>query len=181
MQVIAGMAYANDKHGTHKRRTGCPYIVHPMIVSELVRNYKSSKNLDELIIAALLHDVLEDCVGYEENDSEEEREVKLNIVKKEILNKFGPMVLAIVIELTSDDKLIAQMGKNRFLIEKMILMSSYALVVKLCDRLSNIMDEPKPKYLEDTKLMMLEILERRPKLSKTHRRIIKDIQVIVGE
>lgn len=112
-----------------------------------------------MIIAAILHDVLEDTEGK----------------KDQIFEKFGPLVLSLVEELTSDDKEIKRVGKNPYLIQKMINMSSYALVIKLCDRLSNVIDNPTEKYLNDTATMLDEIEKGRPKLSNTHRVIMLEI------
>ncbi len=36
----------------------------------------------------------------------------------------------------------------------MVLMSSYALTLKLVDRLANVSDQPRDKYLDDTIEMM---------------------------
>ncbi len=55
------MAYAAKKHATQIRKgTNAPYISHPIAVSSLV--LENGGNEDEAI-AALLHDVAEDCGG----------------------------------------------------------------------------------------------------------------------
>ena len=74
------LAYAAEKHAGQKRKgTRIPYISHPMAVASLVLEYGGSE--DE-VIAALLHDVAEDCGGQEALD--------------EIRQKFGMGVAAIV-------------------------------------------------------------------------------------
>jgi len=174
-KIIDCIAYANKKHsGQTRRETGCPYIQHPMIVSEFVRTYKESKNIVSMVCAALLHDVIEDCI---EGDTTEELSKNLKKTKLEIKEKFGEMTLSLVEELTSDDEEIKRIGKNAHLIKKMLKMSSYALVIKLCDRLSNVVDKPKMKYLEDTAELMLALEER--KLSNTHRAIMIEINKVV--
>lgn len=53
-------SFATEAHGAIDQRrkyTGEPYIVHPVAVAELVRTVPHS---DEMIAAALLHDVVED-------------------------------------------------------------------------------------------------------------------------
>lgn len=53
-------AFATDAHGSIDQRrkyTGEPYIVHPIAVAEIVR---SVPHTEEMIAAALLHDVVED-------------------------------------------------------------------------------------------------------------------------
>ena len=52
------LKFATLAHGDQKRKyTGDPYIVHPIAVSEIV---KTVAHTDEMVAAALLHDVVED-------------------------------------------------------------------------------------------------------------------------
>jgi (p)ppGpp synthase/HD superfamily hydrolase len=171
--ILRAIEFATDKHNGQKRRgTGIDYIVHPIIVSELLRKYKSSKHLNTLIIASLLHDTLEDT--------------DTNFV--EIATKFSPMVAGLVLELTSDtdeiDRLKKEIGKdkakNAYMKRKLLGMSSYALVIKLVDRLSNVMDKPSKKYLLDTTELLKWLGENR-KLSKTQVQIVKDINLTISE
>ena len=144
--LIETIKFASEKHkGQVRRGTGLPYITHPMVVSFLVQKYKESKRIEELMVAALLHDTLEDT--------------DTNFV--EIATLFSPMVAGIVLELTSDEEEIKRVGKNVYLIKKMLGMSNYALTIKLADRLSNVMDEPSEKYKKDTKTMIGEITKGR--------------------
>ncbi|MBI3148095.1 MAG: HD domain-containing protein [Betaproteobacteria bacterium] len=55
-QAIAFAALAHE--GQTRKGTGIPYITHPVAVAGLVARYGGD---DELQIAALLHDVLEDA------------------------------------------------------------------------------------------------------------------------
>ena len=74
------LAYAAEKHaGQTRKGSRIPYISHPMAVASLVLEYGGRE--DE-VIAALLHDVAEDCGGQEALD--------------EIRQKFGMGVAAIV-------------------------------------------------------------------------------------
>jgi (p)ppGpp synthase/HD superfamily hydrolase len=74
------LAYAAEKHAGQKRKgSRIPYISHPLAVASLVLEYGGGE--DE-VIAALLHDVAEDCGGQEALD--------------EIRQKFGMGVAAIV-------------------------------------------------------------------------------------
>ena len=66
---IKAFEFANEKHWDHTRKgTSIPYIAHPMAVASLVM--ENGGSADE-VIAALLHDVLEDCkdVGFEDIES----------------------------------------------------------------------------------------------------------------
>jgi (p)ppGpp synthase/HD superfamily hydrolase len=75
------LAFAAEKHAGQKRKgTRIPYISHPMAVASLVLEAGGSE--DE-VIAALLHDVADDCGGQEALD--------------EIRARFGMGVAAIVL------------------------------------------------------------------------------------
>ncbi len=58
--------------------------------------------------------------------------------------------------------------------KKLAGISSYALTIKLIDRLHNILDHPKPEYVHDT-VGLLWKLDRERKLTKTQKRILSDI------
>lgn len=80
IQYYRAFEYANQWHRDQARKsTNLPYILHPMGVASLVLEAGGD---EEQAIAALLHDVPEDCGG----------EARLT----EILEMFGPRVEAIV-------------------------------------------------------------------------------------
>jgi len=162
MLVLEAIKFASEKHkGQERRCSGLPYVTHPIIVMELVQQYKgTSKHIDELKCAALLHDVLEDT----------------DCTYQEIERKFGPLVGAIVMELTSDEVMLKELGKNEYLKQKMLKMSQYAFTLKLLDRLSNIMDGPREGYVKKTLNMMAFLLENRSDVTKRQANIIADIQ-----
>lgn len=163
MLVVRAINFAAEKHkGQERRGSGLPYVTHPIIVSHLIAKYKSnSKHLEELQCAALLHDTLEDT----------------ECTYTEIEREFGPLVAAIVIELTSDDEIIKTIGKNEYLKTKMIKMSKYAFILKLIDRLSNVCDKPSDKYVKDTIELMEYIKANRIDLTNRQSSIIIDIEL----
>ena len=58
-RLASAMSYAALIHGTQKRKgTTIPYVSHLMSVSALVMEYGGD---EDLAIAGLLHDALEDC------------------------------------------------------------------------------------------------------------------------
>lgn len=167
MLVIKAIQFAAQKHfGQERNDTYLPYIVHPMTVMHLTSKYKKdSKNLENLQCAALLHDTLEDTdCSY----SELERE-------------FNPMVASIVLELTNDDEKIKELGKNEYLKGKMIGMSKYAFLLKLIDRLANVSDTPRIKYVENTLDMMTNLRNNRKGLTATQLRVISEIEKVCLE
>lgn len=158
--------YAASAHAGQKRSSGHAYISHPVRVANIVKKYKDSKKLDDLLSAAFLHDTIEDT------DTDEEKLRKM----------FGKLVASIVKELTSDKKEIEKVGKTNYLSNKMANMSSWALVIKLADRLDNVSDLEtaksdawRKKYKRETE-DILDHLEKNRELSGTHKRLISDIR-----
>jgi myo-inositol-1(or 4)-monophosphatase len=168
--------YAVNKHKGQKRKgSGLPYIVHPLAVMKRVFDNKESKNMFLLAIAAILHDVIEDCY-----ETMEEKKAGLH----EIATIFGFQVASLVEELTLDKSQYGSLGKKEFLTIKMNAMSSYALAVKLCDRLENVTDMKtmnekfKKRYVTET-WYILNNLNR--KLSPSHKKLIDEIKEILNQ
>jgi (p)ppGpp synthase/HD superfamily hydrolase len=163
--VLKAIKFATEKHqGQLRKVSGDEYITHPISVSYLVAIYKKSKHLDELISAAYLHDTLEDT--------------KTTFL--ELSTEFTPLTASLVKELTSDANEINKIGKLVYLQKKMVAMSSYSLVIKLCDRLHNISDNPTDKMLDDT-TQLLVYLEKNRKLTNTHKELVKAIRTEINK
>ena len=165
-ELLKAIQFANEKHdGQVRRGTNLPYISHPVAVSYLVAAYKGrSKKLKELLIAAVLHDCLEDT------DTRFE----------ELVAQFGPLVASLVLELTNDKEQVQKMGKLEYQTKKLLGMSSYALVIKLADRLHNISDQPLPKMLDNTITLMARLREGR-KLSRSQVALVEAIEALCQE
>lgn len=165
-QLEDAIIFATDKHkGQIRKGDGRPYILHPMSVLIRLNSVKTSKNMFLLSTAAILHDTVEDC------------EVSL----EEIAAKFGYHVASLVEELTLDKSKYEKIGKKEYLAQELLKMSSYALVIKLCDRLDNVSDlksmneEFRNKYREETRYI-LDMVKMGRKLTKTHVKLIKEIE-----
>ena len=165
--------FATKKHAGQFRGDGVtPYIQHPIKVAELVVKYKKSRNIDQIVAAALLHDVLEDTyTSY-----------------RELKDSFGEMIASMVMEVTTASYMPVLVGKSNYLKHKMLDMSPYALVIKLADRLANLYDvcnlskEKQEKIVVDTKEIVV-FLEENRKLTQAQQDIISAIkqQLIVLE
>lgn len=157
VELFKAMVFATKMHdGQFRKKSGHPYIIHPLSVMELVTHFKGgSKNLIPLMIAAILHDTVEDT----------------DATIKEIEEEFGSLVASMVQELTSDDNLIKAMGKNEYMKEKLVKLTSYSLTLKLLDRLNNISDHPTQKMITDT-IELLDYIESKRKLSPTQKEIV---------
>ena len=122
--INEGFIFANEGHKNQKRKSGEPYITHPLQVAI----YLSEINLDvETIIAALLHDLIEDT----------------EITYEDIKNKFGKEVADIVDGVTKLDKIkynTTEEAKADAIRKMVIAMSKdiRVLILKLADRLHNI-------------------------------------------
>lgn len=111
-------------HRGQKRKSGEPYAIHPISVALEV----SRLNIDETsVIAALLHDVVEDTQS----------------TREDIVNIFGEEVASIVDGVTKLDKIKFQQKDIRQVenFRKLFLAISRdvrVLIVKLCDRVHNM-------------------------------------------
>ena len=163
--ILKAINFATRKHeGQTRKVSGEPYIVHPIMVSYIVAKYVHPKNMDELICAALLHDTLEDT----------------DTTFNEIVNEFTPLVASLVMELTSDEALIKQIGKNEYLKIKLCGISNYGLILKFADRLGNISDNPSEKMVTDT-IDLINNVRKNRKLTTTQDSIATDILMKCNE
>lgn len=156
---------SRESHKNQFRKSGEEYFVHPKRVAQIVKRFKRSKRLNQLVAAALLHDTVEDTT----------------LSLKDVKSLFGGLISNLVEELTSDEQKIKRQGKAQYLSEKMKNMSSWALVIKLSDRLDNVSDlkTAKPDFVRryrDETLYILNELENARKLSDTQNKLITAIK-----
>ena len=164
--------YAAKAHAGQTRSDNSPYIRHPERVAKSVMQFKKSHNIDALMSAAYLHDTIEDT----------------NTTKDDLEKLFGSLVASLVQELTTDKNDLEKAGgKTEYLSQKMKKMSSYALVIKLADRLDNVQDIKsaknaawREKYKKET-LSIMNYIEKERVLSKTHMKIIAAIRHKLSE
>ncbi|CAG2143692.1 bifunctional (p)ppGpp synthetase/guanosine-3',5'-bis(diphosphate) 3'-pyrophosphohydrolase [Cupriavidus plantarum] len=122
--VREAFQFSDEAHLGQYRQSGEPYITHPVAVAELCAEWK----LDvQSIMAALLHDVIEDQ----------------GITKSELAEKFGPKVAELVDGLTKLDKLEFQSREQAQAesFRKMLLAMARdvrVILVKLADRTHNM-------------------------------------------
>ncbi len=116
--------YAMKAHGTQTRASGDPYFTHPLEVAAILTDLKLD---DATIVAALLHDTIEDTEA----------------TKAEIDEKFGPEIGALVEGLTKLKKLdlVTREAKQAENLRKLLLAIAAdvrVLLIKLADRLHNM-------------------------------------------
>src|SRR6476469_2540406 len=123
-KVKEAYRFSDEMHLGQVRKSGEPYIVHPIAVAEICADWKLDA---QAIMAALLHDVIED------------QDVK----KEELIERFGPQVATLVDGLSKLEKiefqsLIEAQAEN---FRKMLLAMARdvrVILVKLADRLHNM-------------------------------------------
>jgi len=123
-QVEEAFLLAEEAHSSQTRKSGEPYITHPVAVARILASLRMDS---ETIMAALMHDVLEDTP-----------------VKKEVLiDNFGKQVAELVDGVSKLTKIKfksqAQAQADNF--RKMVLamvLDIRVILVKLADRLHNI-------------------------------------------
>jgi len=143
-KIEKAVLFAADAHFLQKRKHSfLPYVVHPIETMKRVADYGIVD--EDIIVAAVLHDVIEDC---------EER------YAKEILVQFGWRVEMIVKECTRDKKLKTEKEKYSYL-QSFSQKSIESVIVKIADRFSNTMDfyrfEEKMEYASRYALLAFPI------------------------
>lgn len=124
ISVREAFRFSDEMHLGQMRRSGEPYISHPIAVAEICAEWKLDA---QAIMAALLHDVMED------------QDVK----KEELLERFGAPVAALVDGLSKLDKIEfqSQIEAQAENFRKMLLAMARdvrVILVKLADRLHNM-------------------------------------------
>ncbi|AQU84429.1 MULTISPECIES: RelA/SpoT family protein [unclassified Halomonas] len=123
-QVKRAFYYAEQAHDGQRRRSGEPYVTHPLAVANILANMHMDH---QSLMAAMLHDVIEDT----------------GVSKNALAAQFGKPVAELVdgvsklTQITFEDKAVAQ-AEN---FQKMVLAMSRdirVIIVKLADRLHNM-------------------------------------------
>jgi len=127
--------FADAAHLGQMRKNGDPYITHPIAVAAMCTEWKLDA---QALMAALMHDVLEDC----------------GITKQELVERFGAPVAELVDGLTKLDKLEFDTREQNQAesFRKMLLAMARdvrVILIKLADRTHNMRtmgDMPKAKW-----------------------------------
>ncbi len=131
--IQEAVEFALGWHEGQFRKSGQPYIIHPILVASIVRHFGGD---EEMVFAALLHDVVEDTPCTSEVIAEKFSPEIANLVDG--LTKIIEIREEELLPSTSNEKLITSALSFR----KMLLASISdvrVLVVKLCDRLHNML------------------------------------------
>ena len=144
-RLYTAFTYADAAHHGQLRKSGEPYIIHPLAVAEIVADL--GLDLDS-VISALLHDCLEDTTSTHE----------------EIAKKFGEPVAALVEGVTKLTKMqyVSKEEEQMENLRKMFMAMAQdirVILIKICDRLHNMrtMEYQSPKKQREKSLETMEI------------------------
>ena len=152
-ETLSALNYARRLHKGQVRKSGEPYIIHPLTMA--CQAVSMGVNDDNIIATILLHDVVEDC-GVSVNDLPMNNEVKcavglLTYVKPSVYlerDGEGPSILVV------KNNYYGAISKNRI-----------ASIAKLFDRCHNVSSmagtftkEKLNDYIEETDMFVLPLL-----------------------
>lgn len=127
--IIRAYEFAKVCHNGVFRKSGEPYIIHPLSVACILAEMNADA---DTIAAGLLHDVLEDCP---------------NITKDDLSRSFNPTIAKLVDGVTklrkvdfNNDKILTDAANTRKLVESMG-NDIRVLIIKLADKLHNMRTE----------------------------------------
>lgn len=122
--TISALHFAAHRHRDQRRKDQpqSPYINHLIHVLDLLWKVGGVRDRD-VLLAAVLHDVLEDT----------------ETMPEEIATQFGENVSHLVQEVT-DDKTLPRAERKRLQIDKALTISLGAKLIKLADKISNVHD-----------------------------------------
>jgi (p)ppGpp synthase/HD superfamily hydrolase len=161
MSLEQAIDFATMMHkGQIRKGDKKPYVSHPQAVYSILKSFKVKDRV--LLVSAWLHDTIEDT------------NATFNIIKR----KFNKDVALLVKAVSSDKKELSKMGKEEYLLNKMLKMNNNELTLKLADRLHNvtdIMSNPKADVLYNQTVFILNGLREKRNLNQIQKKIIRAI------
>lgn len=146
-QTLCALSFARDKHIGQLRKSGEPYLVHPLTMA--CHALSLGIQDDNIIATILLHDVCEDCgVSLSELP-----------VNDTVRHCVGLMTFTVM------DGETKEIAKNRYY--NLLLQSREAAITKLIDRCHNVSsmagtfsEEKLRSYIEETRQYVLPLLRK---------------------
>ena len=144
-RLFDAFTYADNAHASQQRKDGSPYITHPLAVADLVADLELDP---DSVIAALLHDTIEDTGATHED----------------VAKRFGEPVAELVEGVTKLTRVqyASREEKQMENLRKMLLAMSKdirVILITICDRLHNLrtMQYQSPKKQREKALETMEI------------------------
>lgn len=133
-KIQKALNFSIRAHKGQKRMiTKAPYVTHPFAVALILARISAG---EDVIVAGLLHDTIEDC----------------GVTREEIESEFGSKVAGIVDDLTEDDSNLPWDDRKKLMLEKARCMEKDSILVKSADVLHNITDLMYSYALEGEKI-----------------------------
>lgn len=122
--IVRALDFAAKKHRDQRRKdhAASPYINHPITLVTILVNEAHITD-ENVIVAAILHDTIEDT----------------DTTPEEIENNFGKHIRSIVEEVT-DDRRLPRNERKELQIQHAPHLSKEAAMVKLADKIANLRD-----------------------------------------
>jgi guanosine-3',5'-bis(diphosphate) 3'-pyrophosphohydrolase len=123
-KLLQALAFAADRHRDQRRKdaSASPYINHPIALANLLLNEGGVED-ECVLVAALLHDTLEDT----------------ETTEQELVRLFGKEIAEIVLEVT-DNKALPKAERKHLQVEHAPQIGQRAKLVKLADKICNLRD-----------------------------------------
>ncbi|WP_422484758.1 HD domain-containing protein [Gudongella sp. DL1XJH-153] len=122
IRIKKAIRFAVKAHGDQMRKgTDFPYIEHPLHVGILLSKAGMG---DEVVIAGILHDTLEDT----------------DTTEDELRSEFGEEILKLIKLESEPDRTLPWNQRKNHTVEHLRNASRDVKMIALCDKLSNIMD-----------------------------------------
>ena len=173
--ILQAVKFSAAKHQHQRRKDAAasPYINHPVEVAELLWRVGGVREVP-VIVAALLHDTLEDT----------------ETIPEELTEAFGETVLSLVRELT-DDKRLPKEERKRLQVEHAPGKSPGAKLIKLADKICNVRDvthnppqnwtlDRRREYLDWTERVVAGLRGVNPSLEETYDRVLAEGRRLLG-
>lgn len=171
---LKALRYAAYQHRNQRRKGGskAPYINHPIGVAETLWNTGGVRDITTLV-AALLHDTIEDT----------------GAMPEEIREQFGEEVLAIVQEVT-DDKSLPKEERKRLQVVTAPHKSPRARQIKLADKINNVSElandppvdwsaERRREYLDWTEQVVNGLRGQNPALEARYDEVLAEARRVL--
>lgn len=174
-KIFEALLFAAEKHKNQRRKDvdASPYINHPIAVVYYLYRYGRVFDSD-VLVAAILHDTIEDA----------------NTSPEEVYELFGERTMQLVLELTENKSFPSDVRK-KLQVEKAKGMSEGAQAIRIADKISNITDliqsppsgwsqERKREYLKWTKKVVDQLRGINPGLEDIYYKKYIEAEKVIG-
>ena len=123
-RLLSALSFSAQKHRRQRRKDpeGSPYINHPIEVARILAEVGQVVD-PQILIAAVLHDTLEDT----------------ETTPSELEELFGPEVRRLVEEVT-DDKTLEKSIRKELQVKKVAGLTPKAKMIRIADKICNVRD-----------------------------------------